>query len=245
MAARKKRKQSAHKKSGGARLSQPRTAPAGASKFAWRKPQADAALLLAEDELTDREIAAKVGVDPGQIWRWNRHPEFAARVKKHVEELGECARRYAIARKNRRVKALDDRWERLRRVIEARAAAPEMQDAPGGKTGLLVRQIKAVKAWEADGPDAEDTDCVPTKETRLVEHFAVDTGLLRELREHEHQAAVELGEWVTKIAPTTPDGTDEFRSFDSADRASLVAAVLSRLGAGGAAAPGDGPADSR
>lgn len=55
-----------------------------------------------------------------------------------------------------------------------------MPDVPGGKTGLLVREIKSIGA----GPNS-----------REVEEYKVDTGLLKELREHERQAAIELGQW--------------------------------------------------
>jgi hypothetical protein len=55
--------------------------------------------------------------------------------------------------------------------------------APGWKTGLMVRTEKQIGAGE--------------KAIRVVE-FAVDTGLLRELRAHEEQAAKELGQWEDK-----------------------------------------------
>ena len=232
MAAKKERKKPARRTSRGSGGARGKRAPASAGKFVWRQPMADAAFLLAVDELPDRDIAAKVGVDPGQIWRWKRHPEFAARVQKHRDELGECAQRYSIGRQASRLKALDDRWQRLQRIIEARAADPEMQKAAGGDTGLLVRQVKAVKVWEAEGRDTADADCVPTKQTTLVEHFAVDTGLLRELREHEKQAAIEIGRWVEKLALTNPDGTDEYSpaGFTTDEVIAILEGLAARLG---------------
>ena len=54
-----------------------------------------------------------------------------------------------------------------------------MADVPGGEaTGLLVRDYK--------GKDA------------TAEVYKVDTALLAELRNHERQAAQELGQWDTK-----------------------------------------------
>jgi hypothetical protein len=217
MAAAKKRKKTTRRTSHGSGGARGRTAPAGASKFVWRQPQADAALLLAEDELTDREIAAKVGVDPGSIWRWKRHPEFQARVKKHVEDLGECALRHAIGRKNRRLKAINDRWERMQQVIEERAVAPEMQKVPGGKTGLLSHTVKSI----GKGDDFERIDL-----------YAVDTGLLAEMRACERQAAQEVANWVEKVAPTNPDGTDEYSAggFTPDEVLAILGGLAARLG---------------
>ncbi|MHC5543152.1 hypothetical protein ACYOEI_33435, partial [Singulisphaera rosea] len=88
-------------------------------------------------------------------------------------------RRRGIAILERRVDALHDRWLRMQTIIEERAADKEMDGVPGGKTGLIVRQTRG------SGPDAEPID-----------DYVVDTALLKELREHEKQAAQELGQWV-------------------------------------------------
>ena len=87
-------------------------------------------------------------------------------------------------------------------MIEARAE--EHKDVPGGSTGLLVRQVKLVKIYsvpgqdlEDDEPDAADVLC-SAKLNQVVYEYAVDTGLLKELREHERQAAQELGQWTEK-----------------------------------------------
>ena len=83
-----------------------------------------------------------------------------------------------ISSRNARVQALQDRWDRLRRVITERAAAPEFADVPGGSTGLLC--VTYV------GKDAD----------RPV--YRVDTAILAELRSHERQAAEELEQWKTR-----------------------------------------------
>lgn len=71
----------------------------------------------------------------------------------------------------------------MKQVIDERAIDPEMMKAAGGSTGLLVRKLKQI----GSGENAE-----------LVEEFEVDTGLLKEMREHEKQAAQELGQWVER-----------------------------------------------
>jgi hypothetical protein len=52
-----------------------------------------------------------------------------------------------------------------------------MRSVPGGETGLLVRTGRFIVNGKA------------------VDVYAVDVGLLRELREHEKQAAIECGQW--------------------------------------------------
>jgi hypothetical protein len=70
----------------------------------------------------------------------------------------------------------------MRRVIEQRGRAMSGVE-PGADTGLLVRTLKTV----GSGFDA-----------KVVAEYEVDTGLLKELREHEKQAAQELGQWSDK-----------------------------------------------
>jgi hypothetical protein len=154
-----------------------------ATPFAWTVARERAAALLADGELSDREVANEVGVDRPTLWRWRQHPDFAARVRSILERAAEELERHAIARKARRMRTYDERWRELQRVIAERAAAPEMQSVPGGKTGLLARRVKVVGGGE---------------NAREVEEYEVDTALLKELRELERQAAVEAGQWTTK-----------------------------------------------
>jgi len=67
--------------------------------------------------------------------------------------------------------------------LPQRAAAVEFAEVPGGTTGLLVHTYKAIGTGEF---------------VEKVDEYAVDTGLLAELRAHEKQAAQELGQWVEK-----------------------------------------------
>jgi hypothetical protein len=143
----------------------------------------DAAQHLADGRLTNQEIAEKIGVDRGTLYRWGKRPDFAA----HLESLHEVYRqqvlRRGIAVKERRIAALNDRHLRMQRVIEARADDPARQDVPGWTTGLLVHDVKTAGVGEA---------------ATVVDLYAVDTGLLKEIREHEKQAAIETGQWTEK-----------------------------------------------
>lgn len=154
-----------------------------ATGFRWSEAKLRAAVLLAEDEAGEDEIAAAVGVNPSTLWRWKQHPEFAARVGDHVGRLQAAMLRVRIAKKRERIKVLNDLHEKQLAVVAARAADPSLAAVPGGETGLLVRQLKQIGA----GRDAQ-----------VVEEYAVDVGLLKEIRATEEQAAKELGQWVEK-----------------------------------------------
>jgi hypothetical protein len=159
-------------------------------QFRWSGARRRAAVLVAEDSLTDVEIAARVGIHERQLRNWKADPAFRERVGEHVAALEAVALRYEIAKRARRVAALDDRWHRMARVIEARGR--EMDgEAPGAETGLLVRQVKVIGTGE---------------QQRTVEEYAVDTGLLRELRATEEQAARELGQWAERQEHAGPGG---------------------------------------
>jgi hypothetical protein len=93
----------------------------------------------------------------------------------------------AITDRNARVNALQDRWDRLKRLMDSRGRMMADVDG-GGETGLLCRDFK--------GKDANQ------------EIYRVDTGMLAEMRHIERQAAEELGQWITKTETTTFDAVE-------------------------------------
>jgi hypothetical protein len=99
-----------------------------------------------------------------------------SRVAQIQVELSAGTIALEISSRNARVRALQNRWDRMRQVIEQRAASPDFAKVPGGPTGLLFRDLRC-------------------KDTPV---YKIDTGLLAELRAHEQQAAQELNQWQTK-----------------------------------------------
>jgi len=81
-----------------------------------------------------------------------------------------------ITERNARVSALQDRWQRMRRIIDERAAEPIMATVAGGRTGLLAHTKKAIGA-------------------EVYDLFEIDVAMLREMRGIEQQAAQEMGQW--------------------------------------------------
>jgi AcrR family transcriptional regulator len=163
----------------------------GENTFAWSGSAEEACNLLAQGNLTHQEIADRVGISRTTLWAWRKNADFKARLDAVIEEIRAEVRRIGIADVIRRVSHLNDMSNRMRRVIEARADDPTMQGVPGGPTGLVVRTQKMIGTGEA---------------ATLVEEYAVDTGLLKELREHHKQAAQELGQWAERQQVTGADG---------------------------------------
>jgi hypothetical protein len=146
----------------------------------WSRKKARAALLVAEDRLTNERIAAAVGVSRRTLDRWKTEPAFMARVEEHIAAAEKAARSCGIARKMARVTTLNEVLQDLLRVKAERGADRAMQGVPGGQTGLVVKSVKQV----GSGPSAQ-----------LIAEFELDPIWLREVRELGQQAARELGQW--------------------------------------------------
>ena len=185
--------------------------------FTWTATREKAAGLVADARKTEVAIATEAGISERTLRNWKAHPVFAARVDSLVTEAKAAAKALTIANKERRVARLQDRSAKLDQVIAARAE--EHATVPGGDTGLLVREPKIVKVYNAEstrrrGPssvaeeDDDDERLTPTGGVQIVYEYRVDTGTLAEMRQIEKQAAQEVGEWIEKVAPTKGDGSD-------------------------------------
>lgn len=186
MATKKRAKPRAQSRASGAR--KPRTK---SRAWRWDARKEQAALLIAEGELSFDEIAVRLNTGRRTLYDWLEHEEFAARVKEHTTRLGQLAERFVIARRAARLSSKQQRWRKLQCIIDARAADPSHARAPGGGTGLLVRHQKML----GSGDNAT-----------LVEEFEVDTGLLKEMRDLETESAKECGQWTEKRELTGAGG---------------------------------------
>lgn len=180
--------------------------------FVWTPTKKRAAVLVAEDKLSIREIASELGVNKQTITRWKHHPAFIGTVADHAAELHAEMMRKAIAKKRERIKVLDTLHDKLLTVIDERAeryvrmehetaddetdrqsiarvaqqvsgGTAETTVPPGGATGLVVRQLKQI----GTGFNA-----------KTVEEFAVDTGTIKAIQSLQEQAAKEMGQWVER-----------------------------------------------
>ena len=196
----------------------------------WTAKHDEAVMLVAEDKLTDTTIAAQLGISKRTLELWKREALFGERFDAAVAEIRAALLKRGIARVDRRLARLDKTWLDLQSVIEQRAA--EMRGiCPGGDTGLVVKREK---------PGGEFT----------ITEYAVDTGLLSELRALEMQAAKELGQWVERKASDVTSGGKRLAAGPdlrglSPDRLAQLEEILSEAedGRGAAnASPGEGGA---
>jgi hypothetical protein len=145
----------------------------------------------AAEGLTLQEINERAAaLDPPFEVVWTQLKHVRKQAKKTYSQLKEEFEREALgeglARRAVRLREKMERHALLKRVIGERADHVEMQDAPGGKTGLLCLDYK--------GKDAD----------RAV--YKLDAALLKELRDLEREIAIELGQWAERKEISGPDG---------------------------------------
>ncbi len=152
------------------------------TKDTWTAKHEEAALLVAEDKLTDVAIAERLGVSKRTLEDWKRDPFFRGKLDEMISDIRATLMRHGIARLDRRLARLNKTWNDLQAVIEARAE--ELAgEAAGAETGLIVLQEKGV----GNGDNF-----------RVLQEYVVDPVILSELRALEMQAAKELGQWIDK-----------------------------------------------
>ncbi len=158
--------------------------------FKWTAQRERAVQLVADDALTDKEIAAELGIGWQTLEAWKRRTEFAGRVADTVGTLRASVLRYEIGKKHRRIAKLQKLIDRIEALIEARADAAahgfygKHELAPGVETGLIVG--KHVMSAKGD--------------TRVQWQF--DVALVKEYRAALEQAAHELGQLSEKLEIT-------------------------------------------
>jgi hypothetical protein len=197
-------------------------------RFRWSADKREAAQLVAEDELTNDEIAARLKIGLRTLYDWKSNPLFDAEVQEIGEQAGTLILRYAVAKLARRLSFMDERYLSMKAVIAARAK--EHRKVPGGKTGLLVRRLKMLGSGES---------------ATLVEEYEVDVGLLREIRELEREVARQVALVLDKVevtaSVTLPPLEEIVRALqkEKRERAHSAQAPAGLIGTGpGVQAPG-------
>lgn len=156
---------------------------------------ARAAILAAEDELSDTEIANLCGITRRTLVRWKKQPTIRKKIDEHLGLIQQHSEVQMVSERQNRIADMDLRWRQLQDIIRERANSPEMRSVPGGSTGLL-RCYNVVPSHTGGGS---------------VANYKLDRGLLREIRRLEMAAAKAVGEWQTpKYRPTAfPKGPSQ------------------------------------
>jgi transposase-like protein len=148
--------------------------------------QKAAAVRCAEDLMTDESIAAEAGVSRQTLHNWRQREDFQDAIKAADAAMLAAALRLPIARKHHRMKVLNDLHTKALTVIDERAAELAYS-APGMDSGLVVHQTKQIGSGQY---------------AQTIDEFAVDTGLMREIRAIQEQAAKETGDWSENLNVT-------------------------------------------
>jgi hypothetical protein len=157
----------------------------------WTPERIKAAELCALGGRTRQQIATEVGITIRQLARWKEGIEFQQRVDERIKEWQQKVKNSGIAVKENRIARLNRRVRLMEQVISERAADPKNQEVAGGSTGLLVYHKVSIGIGKLN---------------KIQDEWEVDTGLLKELREHEEQTAREMGQRTEKHEVTGPGG---------------------------------------
>lgn len=154
--------------------------------FEWDERKTRAAVLVAEDELSDEEIAAALPCARSSLGEWKTIKAFQDRVAEHLAELDRSMMRYAISKRRKRIGKLQRAIDKVEQVIDERASSQynDADQAPGAESGLLVSKPVFSHSGE------------------LAYEWKFDAALVREYRALMEQAAKELGQLQDRLEIT-------------------------------------------
>jgi AcrR family transcriptional regulator len=159
--------------------------------------------LVAEDAMTEQQIAEKCGIGVRTLQRWKPDKTFAERVNEITRAYADRVLRQGLARKERRIAVLSALHQKMLQVIAERAESPDLAGVPGGKTGIVTKTLKGVGSRE---------------NFQIVEEYEVDTGTIGEIRAVQEQIAEELGQRVKRSETVDLNQLFERMSRDELDR---------------------------
>ncbi len=135
-----------------------------------------AAKLVAEGDLTFAQIARSVSAGLRTIDAWRTWPEFQAEVDRFLNALRESLKGQSIADRNIRLQSYVDDFHATSVILKQRGA--ELQEAAGGKTGYICRDVRGLSG---------------------IDVYKFDAALMAERNELRERIAIELGEWKQKV----------------------------------------------
>ena len=150
---------------------------------------------MAENKLTALDIAAEVGVSVRTIFNWKGNEGFDDEVRKIQNDWRIKARGKGVADQDERLRDYNDIRNRLRAAIYARAKSKEMENVPGGRTGLVTVTYKMLSRIETIGEGKHQRQ---VRVSEQVPEYSIDTATVYALLAVEQQAAVEKGQWKSR-----------------------------------------------
>lgn len=177
----------------GQSLTPPPTSLANKVVRGWKPPKhlklegkvLRAAWMIADARMIDADIAEQLRISRQTLFVWRLDDAFMAQIATYREEINRAILSYGSAVKENRIRDMQERLDRMRALVAARAVVGEHRAArnagdPGENTGIIAE--------------------APAGRTTIM---ATDHALLREIRELEKQIAMELGQFQQKVDVTT------------------------------------------
>lgn len=170
-----------------------------------------AARLVAEDDLTDEQIAETIGISKRQLERWKQLPDFKARVAQHVADITHQVMHSGYCRVDKRLQLLNTNVNRLEAIIGAkREQVLKEREAKRGELGEALDDDEEMEQHylktlgELAAQPGAETGLLIRKETPVkhgvqVEHL-IATHVIAEERALLKHIAQETGEWIERIS---------------------------------------------
>jgi transcriptional regulator with XRE-family HTH domain len=201
--------------------------------------QIQAAVLVAQDKLSNEKIAEKCGISKRTLQLWKQDKAFSSEVKKHRDAWSAKVLSRGIADAAQCVDLCESLQLKLRLLMQARANDPLTKDLPGGDTGLLVI-TEFEQVW-----DKKQQKYVPAPKK-----YKFDRAVLAEIREMQQHVARLTGKWQEKLEITSVERTEIFMGWDLRAFGSLslqefeqLKQISERLATAGGAQSGGGMAE--
>jgi hypothetical protein len=166
--------------------------------FKWNGKRRRAVELVAQDILTDVEIAKKLQTNKTTLERWKRHPAFAAAVEEAIAAEVAALKAEGIANKQNRIDEAKQRHDALKVITGERGADEHIGSFPGGKTGFVAASLKLIKIIDETVEDEHGNKHTEIRYKEFWEH-SFDKSLFDAFASLEKQIAQETGQWEEKI----------------------------------------------
>jgi hypothetical protein len=162
--------------------------------------QRKAAVHLALDELSDEQIAERLGIHRATLDRWKDLPALKYLMREEADKIALALRSEGITNKANRLQMYRDHSDQFEQIRQERAKDAETVESkmnlygvPGATTGWIVGSLKLVK--HITSGDGDDDQRVWMEESW---EYSVDTAMSREINNIRKQVAQETGQWTEK-----------------------------------------------
>lgn len=156
----------------------------------WTQTTTLAAQLMAEDKISQQEMAKQLGVSTAALYGWRQVPEFQERVEELLEAYKARVRRRSIALLERRIDTYMDDFDAIQTIQRERGLgrngkplSDKVGEEGGRSTGLICVDYKGK---DADRPVYKFDKAIIDSKNDLRKLLAQELGQFQEKSKQEH-----------------------------------------------------------